>query len=69
MSNAEDWSSSVNKDTCLLSRPKRISFAVLEVMSVYYGETGMQIERCREDCYDLSNLQAAGEKLSHKFFR
>ena len=29
MSNAEDRSSSVNKDTCLLSRPKRISFAVL----------------------------------------
>ena len=36
-------------------------------MSLYYGEAGMQIERCREDCYDLSNLQAAGEQLSHKF--
>ena len=22
----------------------------LEVMSLYYGEVGMQIERCREDC-------------------
>ena len=29
----------------------------------------MRIERCREDCYDLSNLQAAGDKLSHRFFR
>ena len=29
----------------------------------------MQIERCREDCYDLSNLQAAGEQLSTKTFR
>ena len=29
----------------------------------------MQIERCREDCYDLSNLQAAVEQISHKFFR
>ena len=24
----------------------------LEVMSLYYGEAGMRIERCREDCYD-----------------
>ena len=32
----------------------------LEIMSLYYGEAGMRIERCREDCYDLSNLQAAG---------
>ena len=29
----------------------------------------MQIERCREDCYDLSNLQAAGEQLYKKNFR
>ena len=29
----------------------------------------MRIERCREDCYDLGNLQAAGEQLSHKFLR
>ena len=29
----------------------------------------MWIEMCREDCYDLSNLLAAGEQLSHKFFR
>ena len=39
----------------------------LEVISLYYGETGMRIERCREDCYDLSNLQAAGEQLSQRF--
>ena len=41
----------------------------LEVISLYYGEVGMQIERCREDYYDLSNLQAAGEQLSPIFFR
>ena len=41
----------------------------LEVMSLYYGEAGMLIERCREDCYDLSILQAAGEQLCHNFFR
>ena len=35
----------------------------LEVMPLYYGEAGMRIERCGEDCYDLSNLQAAGEQL------
>ena len=29
----------------------------------------MRIVRCREDCYDLSNLQAAGEKLSPEFLR
>ena len=40
---------------------------LLEVMSLYYGEAGMRIEMCREDCYDLSNLQAAGERLSKKF--
>ena len=26
----------------------------------------MRIEMCREECYDLSNLQAAGEQLSPK---
>ena len=41
----------------------------LEIMSLYYGEAGMRIERCREDCYDLGNLQVAGEQLSPKFFR
>ena len=41
----------------------------LQVMSLYYGEAGMPIEMCREDCYDLSNQQAAGEQLSHKFLR
>ena len=34
VSNAEDRQSSVNKDTCPSSRPKRSSFAVLEVMSL-----------------------------------
>ena len=29
----------------------------------------MRIERCREDCYDLSNLQAAGEHISVEFSR
>ena len=37
-------------------------------MSLYYGEAGMQIERCREDYHDLSNRQAAGEQLSQKKF-
>ena len=35
---------------------KRYHLLFSEVMSLYYGEAGMQIERCREDCYDLSNL-------------
>ena len=35
-------------------------------MSLCYCEAGMRIERWREDCYDLSNLQAAGEQLSQK---
>ena len=34
---------------------------ILDVVSMYYGEAGMRIERCREDCYDLGNLQAAAE--------
>ena len=29
---------------------------ILEVLSLYCGEAGMRIERCRKDCYDLSNL-------------
>ena len=41
----------------------------LEVMSLYYGEAGMRILRCREDCYDLSNLQVAEEELSPTFSR
>ena len=41
----------------------------LEVMSLYYGEAGMRIERCREDCHDLGNLLAAGEQLSSKCSR
>ena len=35
---------------------------LLEIISLYYGEAGMRIERCREGCYDLSNLPAAGKK-------
>ena len=38
-------------------------------MSLYYGEAGMQIERCREDCYDLINLHAAGVQISPQFVR
>ena len=38
-----------------------------EIMSMYCGEAGMRAEWCREDCYDLSNLQDAGEQLSHTF--
>ena len=41
----------------------------LEVMFLYYGEAGMRIERCSEDCYDLSNLQSAGGQLSQTFSR
>ena len=44
-----------------------LNLQFLEVMSLYYGEAGIRIERCREDCYDLSNLQAAGEQLCQKF--
>ena len=41
----------------------------LDVMSLHYGEAGIQIERCREDCYDLSNPQVAGEQFPPKFSR
>ena len=41
----------------------------LEGMSLHHGEADMRIERCREDCYDLSNQQAAGEQLSQKISR
>ena len=61
MPNAEDRSSSVNKDTCQDLKGYNLQF--LEVMSLHYGEAGMRIERCREDCYDLGNLQVAGEQL------
>ena len=40
---------------------------LLEVMSLYYGEDGMRIERWREDSYDLSNLQAAGKQFLKNF--
>ena len=34
----------------------------LQILQVSnYDEPGMRIERCREDCYDLDNLHAAGE--------
>ena len=69
MSNAEDRSSSVNKDTCRLSRPKMISSAVFGSNVSVLWCTGMWIERCREDCCDLSILQAAGEELSAKLSR
>ena len=48
---------------------KRYHLQFLEVMSLYYCEAGMCIERCREDCYDLYNLQAVGEQLSQKVLR
>ena len=41
----------------------------LEVISLYNGEASKRIERCREDCQDLSNLQAAEEQLSSIFMR
>ena len=47
---------------------KGYHFQFLEVMSLYYGEAGKRIERCREDCYDLSNLQTAGEQFSQIIF-
>ena len=40
---------------------------LLKVMSLYHGDSGMRIERHREDYYDLSNLQTAGEQLSETF--
>ena len=46
---------------------KEYHLQLLEIMFLYYGEAGMRIERCSEDCYDLSNPQAAGEQLSHKY--
>ena len=48
---------------------KRYHLQFSQVMSLYYGEAGMPIERCREDCFDLCNLQAAGEHLSQTFSR
>ena len=35
---------------------KGYNLQFLQAMSLYIGEAGMRIERCREDCYDLSNL-------------
>ena len=41
----------------------------LEVVCLYYDEAGMLIERCREHCYDINNLQATEEQLSPKKLR
>ena len=49
--------------------PKGYHLPFLEVMSLYYGEAGMRIERYREDCYDSSNPQVAGEQLLQNFLR
>ena len=48
---------------------KGYNLQLLEVMSLYNGGAGMLIERCREDCNDISNLQAAGVQLSPRFSR
>ena len=45
---------------------KGYNLQLLEVMTLYYGEAGLRIERCREECHDQSNLQVAGEQLSPK---
>ena len=45
---------------------KGYNFLFLQIMSLYYGEAAMRIERRREDCHELSNLQAAGEQLCQK---
>ena len=49
--------------------PKAYHLQFFEVMSLYDGEVVMQIERCREDCYVLSNLQATREQLSPDVLR
>ena len=42
----------------------RYHLQFLQVTSLYYGEAGLPIERCKELSYDLSKLQAAGEEHS-----
>ena len=45
---------------------KRYHLLFLEVMSLYYCEAGMRIEKCREDCYDLystSSCRTTSSKL------
>ena len=37
---------------------------LLEIMSLYYYEAGMWIERCRGDCHDSCRLHAVGEQHS-----
>ena len=41
----------------------------LEVMSLYYGEAGMRIERCREHCYDDEAIYKLLEINLLKYFR
>ena len=48
---------------------QRYHLQFLEIVTLYNGEAGMWIERCREECYDLSNLQATVEQLSQTFWR
>ena len=48
---------------------KRFQLQFFEVMSLYYGEAGMWIKRCREYSHDLSNLQNAGEQLFPNFLQ
>ena len=38
----------------------------LDTWILLYAEAGLRIGRCREDCYDLCNLQAAGGQLSRE---
>ena len=33
-------------------------------MCLCNGEVGLQIVKCRQDCYDVSNLESAEEQLS-----
>ena len=46
---------------------KGYKLQLLRVVSLYSCEAGMRIEKCREDCYDLSNLLVAGEQFSPTF--
>ena len=54
MSNADGKSSRVNKDTCLLSRSIKISFAVIR-NNVHTIDAGMLIDFCQKNV--MGNLQ------------
>ena len=69
MSNFEDISSCVAKDTCPFNELNEHSFNFFEIMYLYYGKSGMRIATYREECYDLSNLQVAGEQHFPYFSR